>query len=147
MLRGRAVPMARRKKIKVVDLTATVNELLKEYGEDCYKVMGGAVKEIGDQAVSKLQSVSKFAPHGNPSGDYSKDWVADEFPVGRLKTQLVVHNEDHYRLTHLLENGHVSRNGTGRTFGRVPAYPHIAPVNDWANKALPALVKEKLNDI
>lgn len=132
------------KKVRPINLDKAFTEVLNEFGEECYTVMGAAITEVSDEAVNKLQSVAHFAPGGHPSGDYSKDWTKDVFPKERLKVKMVVHNLDHYRLTHLLENGHVSRNGTGRTFGRVPAYPHIAPVNDWANAELPKRVKEKL---
>lgn len=132
------------KKVRPINLDKAINEVLQEFGDECYTVLSQATEEVADEAVKKLQSVAHFAPGGHPSGDYSKDWTKDTFPTARLKIKTVVHNEDHYRLTHLLENGHVSRNGTGRTFGRVPAYPHIAPVNDWANAELPKRVKEML---
>lgn len=132
------------KRIKPIDLDSTVAKLLNEYGEKVYDVLSDCVKEVSDEAVEKLQSVSSFAPGGHPSGAYSKDWKQEEVKVGRLATKRVVHNEEHYRLTHLLEKGHVSKNGTHRTFGRVAAYPHIAPVNEWANEELPRLVERKL---
>lgn len=135
--------MARRK-IKPIDLDATVRDLLSKYGNQVYDVLSDCVKEVSDGAVEKLQGVSSFAPGGHPSGAYSKGWKQEEVKAGRLATKRVVHNEEHYRLTHLLEKGHVSKNGTHRTFGRVKAYPHIAPVNEWANEELPRLVERKL---
>lgn len=133
------------KRIRPIDLDATVHTILEQYGEKVYDVLSDCVKEVSDEAVEKLQSVSSFAPGGHPSGAYSKDWKQEEVKVGRLATKRVVHNEEHYRLTHLLEKGHVSRNGTHRTFGRVAAYPHIAPVNEWANEELPRLVERKIS--
>lgn len=135
--------MARRK-IKPIDLDATVRDLLSKYGNQVYDVLKDCVEEVSEEAVEKLQSVSHFAPGGHPSGEYSKSWKQEEVKAGRLSTRRVIHNEEHYRLTHLLEKGHVSRNGTHRTFGRVKAYPHIAPVNEWANGELPKLVERKL---
>lgn len=132
------------KRVAIINLEKAVSEVLKEFGDECYTVLSEAVAEVSDEAVDKLQNVSHFAPGRRPSGDYSKDWTKEIQPTARLKVKTVVFNSDHYRLTHLLENGHVSRNGTGRTFGRVPAYPHIAPVNDWAEQELPKRVKEKL---
>lgn len=132
------------KKIKAVDLSAAVREILDEYGEEVNAIMTDCVDEVAHEAAQKLQSVSKFAPNRSPSGEYSKSWTVDKEKAGRLGVKRVVHNEEHYRLTHLLENGHVSRNGTHRTFGRVRAYPHIAPVNAWAETALPNLVKQRL---
>ena len=133
-----------RKKIKPLDLTSAVNELLQEYGNEVYEVMDDSVDTVAKEAAQRLKSVNHFAPGRNPSGKYSESWTVDTEKTGRLAVTRVVHNQDYYRLTHLLENGHVSRNGTGRTFGRVPAYPHIAPVNEWASDELPKLVKQRL---
>lgn len=136
--------MARRKKIKPIDLTAAIDEILKEYGDDVYETVGKSVKEVTDEATDKLKAVNHFASGGHPSGAYAGSWVNDEVKKKRLQTARVVHNEDHYRLTHLLENGHVIRNGTGRTFDKTGKYPHIAPVNDWANEELPRRFRRKL---
>ena len=133
-----------RKRIRPIELTGTVQALLKEYGEDVYEVVGECVDEVAKEAEGKLHSVDHFAPGRNPSGAYSKSWAVDKEPVGRFASKKVVHNEEHSRLTHLLEKGHVSRNGTHRTFGRVKAYPHIEPVNEWANDALANKVKQRL---
>lgn len=133
------------KRIRPIDLDKTVQGLLAQYGNQVYDVLKDCVKEVSDGAVEKLQKVSSFAPGGHPSGEYSRSWTQDEVKTGRLSTARVVHNGEHYRLTHLLEKGHVSRNGTHRTFGRVAAYPHIAPVNEWANEELPRLVERKLS--
>ena len=133
------------KRIKPIDLNATVHDILAQYGNKVYDVLSDSVKEVSEEAVEKLRGVSHFAPSGHPTGRYSASWKHEEVKTGRLGTKRIVHNEEHYRLTHLLEKGHVSRNGTGRTFGKVPAYPHIAPVNDWANEELPRLVERKLS--
>ena len=132
------------KRIKPIALEATVHDILEKYGNQVYDVLSDCVKDVSDEAVNKLQSVSRFAPGGHPSGQYSRSWKAEDVKAGRLGTRKIIHNEEHFRLTHLLEKGHVSRNGTHRTFGKVPAYPHIAPVNDWANDELPKLVERKL---
>ena len=136
--------MARRKTVKPIDLTATVDQLLKEYGEDVYQVMDDCVQKVSDQATEKLKDVSMFAPGGRASGEYSSSWTAEQVTKTRTKSNWVVHNLEHYRLTHLLEKGHVIRNGTQRTYGETGAYPHIAPVNDWANEELPRAVAREL---
>ena len=130
-----------KKTVKPINLDAVIKEALDEYGSAVFDVLKGSVKEVSEEATQKLRDTSP-----KKSGEYAEAWTYDEVPVKRYQTKTVVHVEaPHYRLTHLLEKGHVSRNGTGRTFGKVKAYPHIAPVNDWANEELPKLVKRKLS--
>lgn len=138
--------MARRsRRIRPIDLSATVEALLKEYGEDVYEVMDASVEEVTDEATEKLQAINHWAKDG--SGAYAGSWTNDTVRKTRVSTAKVVHNEEHYRLTHLLENGHVIKNGTGRTFGKTGKYPHIAPVNDWANEELPKVVRQKVESL
>lgn len=132
------------KKIKGINFDKAVQKVLQEYGEEVLENMGEAISAVADGAVDKLKAVATFAPNGNPTGEYSRSWVQEERRTGRLSKKRVIHNEEHYRLTHLLEKGHVSKNGTGRTFGRVPAYPHIRDVNDWVQKDLPEEIKRRL---
>ena len=133
--------MATRRTIKPIDLDKVMNEILTEYGDDVFKVMGAAVDQVSEEAVRKLQAGGSFGG----TGAYKRDWTSTEERVGRLGKKRIIHNADHYRLAHLLEKGHVSRNGTGRTFGNVKAYPHIKPVEEWAQQELPRKVEEMLN--
>jgi len=120
------------KKISAIDFSSTIKDIIDKYGAEASTALYDAIKETGERAAKKLQEVDTFAPHRTPTGEYSKDWDSKINRGARNTIYGTVYNIDKYRLTHLLEKGHVSRNGTGRTFGRVPAYPHIAPVNDWA---------------
>ena len=139
--------MAKRKTVSAIQLESAINEVLKEYGNDVYNVLSDAVEEVAEEATNKLKAVDHFAPGREPSGKYSASWTHEKMRSGRLATREVVHNLEPFRLTHLLEKGHVSRNGTQRIFGTVQAYPHIAPVNDWANQELPKAVERKLNGL
>lgn len=139
--------MARRKTVTPINLDKALKEVLDEYGEDVYRVLGTGIKEVSDEAVRKLQEVKHFAPGRNPSGAYSRDWVAEDVKKTKFEQKRVVHNESHYQLAHLLEKGHVSRNGTGRTFGSVRAYPHVADVEKWAQDELPRRVEKLIGTI
>lgn len=132
--------MARRT-VKPINLDKVMKEIFAEYGDEVFKVLGTAVDQVSEEAVRKLQAGGSFGG----TGAYRRDWTSTVEPVGRLKTKRIIHNADHYRLAHLLEKGHVSRNGTGRTFGSVKAYPHIKPVETWAQQELPRKVEEMLN--
>ena len=114
-----------RKKVKALDLSSAVDEMLKVYGDDVFSIIGTAIKETCEDAVKELKAVKTFAPDGIATGAYSSDWVFEEIPAKRYTKRSVVHNEEHYRLSHLLEYGHAKQNG-----GRTRAFPHIAPVND-----------------
>lgn len=132
------------KRIGILNLDSEINKLLETYDKDVFKVMDFAVDDVANEAANKLKTV-QF----KTGGEYSKSWVSDKEPSGRLQTKRVVHNEEHYRLTHLLEKGHVIRNGrsriTGKSYGKTGAYPHIAPVEDWAKAELPRMVERKLS--
>lgn len=134
----------RRRRTDVLGLESVMNQLLAEYGDDVYEVSQECLDETVRQAVEDLRSVNHFAPGGRPSGEYSGSWTSEERYKKRWKTVQVVYNEEHYRLTHLLEKGHVSKNGTGRTFGRVSAYPHIAKVEESVKEELPKRIKEAI---
>ena len=133
-----------RKKVGILNLQQALDEVLKQYGDDVYKVLDKSVEEVADKATQKLRSVTHWK-NSKPNSAYSKDWTVDSFRAGRLGVSRVVYNDGHARLTHLLEKGHVSRNGTGRTFGKVPAYPHIAPVNDWVVDELQRIVEREIH--
>ena len=120
-----------RKKIQPVDLSATVSQILEDYGEEVGQILDEACLDTATDAVHKLHAVSRFAPDGNPSGAYSASWTLEPFRVNRYSSLWIIYNENHYRLAHLLEYGHAKQNG-----GRAPAYPHIAPINNAVNISL-----------
>lgn len=136
-----------KKKIKPVDLSATVDKLLAEYGDEVFDVLGTAIKETSEEAVKELRTVNKFSSSGRHSGDYSSSWTYKEQYVKRMQKEMIVYNEEHYRLTHLLESGH-SKWLWGRSTGeRVQAFPHIAPVNDKAQETVVKKVEEAISKI
>lgn len=108
-------------------------------------VIEDSMRVVCKEAVDSLNAVKTFSPKGHPTGKYSKDWTFEVEPVKRFTRKARVYNEDHYRLTHLLENGHALVRG-GRAIGKgsVDAYVHIAPVNDKAHERF---VEEVINRI
>lgn len=139
--------MASSLKVSPANFAAAVNKILDEYGRQVYDVMDDAVETVAKEAQAKLRAVKTFAPNGHPTGAYSRSWTYRKDQDARVRVTGHVYNAKHYRLTHLLENGHVIRNGTGRTFGFVRAYEHIAPVNDWAEQAFPEELRREIERI
>lgn len=108
-------------------LQEKVMGILDEYAENISEGVAEATKAISKTGVKEMQSASKAAFGG--TGRYAKGWKS-QVETGRLSSQGIIYNEDLPGLPHLLENGHVSRNGTGRTFGDVKGREHIAPVEE-----------------
>lgn len=138
--------MKNNKRIGAIDLQSSVIALIQNYGQQVNDVVYESMKDVADQAVAELKAVSRFSPKGSPTGAYSADWDKQEKSTSRLARTMVVYNEDHYRLTHLLENGHALRRG-GRTIGSVKAYEHIRPVEQRVIKAFETDVINKITDI
>lgn len=134
------------KKIGAIDLEKTVNALFMAYGLDVNEVVYDSMKAVADMAVSELQAHNKFSSKGHPTGAYAKSWTKTEQRTTVLSKKLIVNNEDHYRLTHLLENGHALKRG-GRTYGSVKAYPHIKPVEEKVIALFERDVVERITDL
>lgn len=132
--------MARHKKIQAIDLTSAVDDLLEDYGDEVYDALGKAIEETAQEAVRSLRSVRKFNPERNPTGKYSAGWTAENVTRARTKQVTVVYNEDLPQYAHLLEFGHVTRNG-----GRSGEYEHIAPVNKEVKAQIAERVRRALS--
>lgn len=106
-----------------------VETMLTRYGADVFEEVTEAIDEVSKESVKRLKSES---PKG-ATGEYRKGW-ARKIDKGRLSVGATVYGKTPatYAVAHLLEHGHVSKNGTGRTFGRVAEIVHIAPIEEWA---------------
>lgn len=112
-------------------------ELLDDYSREVQKAANNSIDKVTKEAVSKLKSTSP-----KRKGNYAKGWTRKRLKDRSGINNVIVHNRV-YQLTHLLENGHVIRNGEG-TFGRAPGIKHIKPVEEWANSELPAEIEREL---
>lgn len=123
--------------IRPDELEREMQNILKEVGVKSENALTATLKIEAKATSSEL---SKTSPRR--SGKYAKNWRWKE----EAKTQFVVYNDKPtYRLTHLLENGHKTRLGTGRTRRRygskafVAAQPHI--------KAAEEKMKNEIEDV
>lgn len=105
-------------------LSAVLNNFLDK--EE--KVIEDAFKQTTKETVNKLKSTSPKRAKGG--GAYAASWTKKQKRT-RHGIETVVYNKEHYRLTHLLEKGHVIRNQFG-TYGRVEGDGHIKDVEEWA---------------
>lgn len=109
-------------KIPPDKLASEINSILAEYGADIDNEMDNAVKRVAKAGVSALRRVAKQLFGG--SGRYAKGWTST-VETGGHSAQGVIYNKDVPGLPHLLEHGHLNRDGS-----RTPGKPHIAPVED-----------------
>ena len=114
---------------KTGSVTIQMNEVLNEASEEVKRAWTNAADKTAKECVQKLRSTSPKRPG---HGEYARSWGIKREKNGNGIPTVTVHNKEHYRLTHLLENGHVIRNKYG-TYGRAKAIKHIQPVEEWAN--------------
>lgn len=120
--------------IQPAELRSVVNGILDEYTVEVDEAVGKAVTKTANEAVKEL----KRGKGGFNDRTYSKGW-SKKVIKHRLYSEAVVYNKTHGHLTHLLEFGHVTRDG-----GRTNAYPHIAPVNDQVGEMFEDAFEEAL---
>lgn len=119
------------------DLAADIMREIESYNEALAIEIDNASKGTAKKIAKELSETSP-----KDSGDYAADWTVKEV-TGKKRykyrmgtSKYVVHNKGHYQLTHLLEEGHATKDGTSR----VPAQPHIEPVEmEYVPKYLSAV--------
>ena len=131
-------------KVTADNLEATIKNILKEYGDDVASNLATITKSVTDQGVKALRSESAatFGTTPKRKKKYAKTWTST-FTKSRLYSNGTIYNAQS-GLPHLLENGHVSRNGTGRVYGYVKGRPHIEKVEAQLEKIYEREVLSKL---
>lgn len=131
-------------KIDAGQLSAAILAQLSAFAGATDEVVDHAAKVAGEHAVAELNINSPAR-----SGDYRKDWAVKIGKRARVggTAQVIVHNRSHYRLSHLLENGHVKVVYGHRLPGTVAPRPHIRAVEQAAVQEFEALVKQGVSKL
>lgn len=123
------------------DLAGTLAEYCREYTEEITEKVEIGLKNIGSEAareVEELSPVSDGSDKSIPKGAYRRSWTCRiEKERGKIAATVYVRGK-HYRLTHLLENGHLNRDGTTRS----KKFPHISIANEHAQKKVDKLLED-----
>ena len=128
------------------------NDLLKMMQTYTDDVVDGIEREVRDTALTSCEKLQNIRmPEATTSGSakpmkrrqwnrYSKSWIMEE-RKGNNYFHTTIRNRKHYRLTHLLERGHMTRNGE-----KTRAFEHIKPVEEDAvsriEKSIPEIIKK-----
>ena len=123
--------MARYRYVPSNNFYGEMTNILLQYSDEIQNKVNEAVKLTADHSKKELKVAGSFK---NRSGKYRKGWKV-KFELLRYGAFATVYNGKSYPLTHLLENGHQLIKG-GRYIKDVQAFPHIAEVNDEAQRML-----------
>jgi hypothetical protein len=127
--------MVMSEKVSIDEFPKAVMAHLEEYVSMASDEVKDAVRTVSEDVKAEIQ---KNAPVR--TGAYKKSWTVSKVSETAQSLTNTVHNAQHYRLTHLLENGHAKRGG-----GRTRAFPHIAPGEALAEKELVEIAERKLS--
>lgn len=109
-------------KISYSELTNELQKQLSEYSTAFTAAFNNELKKAAEMGADELK---QGRPYHNRSGQYVKGWSVTQRKGAQSVTgaeNYTIHNKKRYQITHLLEKGHLSRNGK-----RVQAFEHIAP--------------------
>lgn len=121
-----------RQKVTAETLGSAINEILDDYANGVYDSMQEVVHEAGKKGAQAIKNKANaiFVDHHGANGRYGSGWkVVDD--KGRLSARSIIYNEKFPGLPHLLEYGHLNRDGS-----RTPGREHIQPVVDTLEREL-----------
>lgn len=130
-------------------------ELVKTEVDENKKKVTNGIKKIAREARQEVEAkspVSKKEYDGNTDNykgskrfaqdnakHYKESWTTTTVEEKGTLTA-TVHNKK-WQLVHLLENGHLLKDGTGRVYGEVPAYEHVETAQKHAEEKVYALLE------
>lgn len=114
-------------------ISLEVDKLLDNYCKEVEDVVAKVAAGVSKATANKLR---KHSPKGKSTKHYAEGWKSKR--VG--KKEFIVFNSTKPGLTHLLNNDHATRNGTGVVKGD----GHIDEADKWATEEFLKRVKKEL---
>ena len=117
-------------KVDYNSLSEEIQNQLKTFGTALNREINEGLKEVAEKTAETLR---QGGPYYERSGKYTRDWAVKlrsrSYSSVTMTEEYTVYNKKNYQLTHLLEKGHVSRNGS-----RVRPFEHIKPAEELAEQ-------------
>lgn len=122
------------KKIDYNELSTNVASILSDYIDDIDEEVIKTTNEVIKEAKEEIVRISP-----QDIGDYAEGWTISIKQKGKNFFSKAVHNKTSYRLTHLLEFGHATKNGD-----HIDAQPHVRPTEEKYKLKLANELERKL---
>lgn len=124
-----------------VSISKELNKILEQYGRKADEAVEKAAKRAGRDTAKTLRNTSP-----KRTGEYASSWTTKVTRSSGKLIGVTVYNKEHYQLTHLLENGHVTKNKKGE-YGRTKPIKHIQPAEQEGIQNFEQLVRAELESI
>lgn len=125
--------------IKPDNLSKEIMNYLENYVEDIEDDVKEKTDKLTKEAVKELKQTSPRRRGKTRKKPYWKGWTKRKNTKSKRRYIVDIYNKTNYQLTHLLENGHATKNG-----GRTKAQPHIKKVEEKYNKLYEKEIKEAI---
>lgn len=124
--------------IEINDLASAIAKELTQYSKEAENAVKDEIDKLSKELVKDLKKDKNIPKR---TGKYKKSFYVKKLSEGKGRKKVVIANKI-YRLTHLLEKGHVNFYGGMRT----KAYPHWIHAQRKANE-LPERIERRLSKI
>lgn len=124
-------------KVQIEDLAEAVMKGLIDYADLASDEVKKEVRKTGNKIKKEIQANALVGK----TGKYKDSWSVKTQRETSNSLEVVVHSKNRYQLAHLLEKGHVLRQG-----GRVCAKPHIAPAEEKGIQEMEENIRRRLKN-
>ena len=122
--------------IKINELSDAIRDIIEDYYDEVDEGAEELIVRTADECKNEIQSYCQ----SKGWKDYSKGWNVKQELRGK-GSECIIHNRKHYRLIHLLENGHDIVH-EGRVVGVASAFPHVKPAEERAVRKIEKGIKK-----
>ncbi|MCR4794257.1 MAG: HK97 gp10 family phage protein [Ruminococcus sp.] len=124
------------------ELVEALAEATRTMTEEVVEEVENGLERIAKETVEEIKRLSPVYKGNSKKlkkGDYRKKW---KFMIDKERgvTKVTIYNQKG-ALTHLLEHGHLVKNGTGRVLGNADPIPHIEIAEKHAEEKIDRLME------